>query len=180
MSEFWKEIKGYKGFYEISNKGNVRNFKTKYILKQFTNNKGYNYVHLSVNYKRKAISVHRLVAQAFVDNPDNKQQVNHINGIKTDNRVENLEWVTCSENIIHSYKIGKQRMGWDRELINKNAKSHYKKVKAIEIDRVFDSITKASQELNICLSSISNCLHKRIQTAGGYHWEFINEVLNDT
>ena len=69
-------------------------------------------------------------------------------------------------------------MGWDRELINRNAKSHYKKVRAIEIDKVFESITKASQELNICLSSISNCLHKRIQTAGEYHWEFIDEVLN--
>ena len=179
MAEFWKDIKDYEGFYEVSNKGNVRNFNTKQILSPSKSNKGYNHVILCKNKVQKGIGVHRLVALNFLPNPQNKPQVNHINGIKTDNRVENLEWVTCSENIIHSYKAGKQRMGWDRELINRNAKSHYKKVRAIEIDKVFDSITKASQELNICLSSISNCLHKRIQTAGGYHWEFMNEVLNE-
>lgn len=172
MCKKWKILDKYKG-YEISNIGEVRNINTGVILKPSISIKGYNTVVL----KGKRVLVHRLVATAFIANPQNKSQVNHINGQKRDNRVENLEWVTCSENIIHSYKIGKQRMGWDRELINRNARSHYKKVKAIEIDRVFDSITKASQEHNICLSSISNCLHKRIQTAGGYHWEFINEVL---
>lgn len=173
MSELWKEIKGYEGFYEISNKGNVRNFKTKYILKQFTNNKGYNYVHLSVNYKGKAISVHRLVALNFIDNPENKPQVNHINGIKTDNRIENLEWVTCSENITHSYKNGMQRMKWDKELIRRNAKSHYKKVRNIEKNIIFDSVSEASKVLNVNISSLSSCLHKKNNTAGGYHWEFI-------
>jgi hypothetical protein len=68
-------------------------------------------------------------------------------------------------------------MGWDRELIKRNARRHNKKVKAIEINKVFESITSASKELGICFSSISNCLHKRIQTAGGYHWEFVREVL---
>lgn len=173
MNEIWKDVKDYKGIYEVSSYGKVRNIVDKHILKPGLTSKGYYNVILCKNKLHKGISIHRLVALAFIPNPKNKKQVNHINGIKTDNRVENLEWTTCSENIIHSYKIGKQRMGWDKELINRNAKKHYKKVKAIEINRVFESITNASKELEICSSSISNCLHKRIDTAGSYHWEFV-------
>ena len=117
MNEIWKDVKDYKGIYEVSSYGKVRNIVDKHILKPGLTSKGYYNVILCKNKLHKGISIHRLVALAFIPNPENKKQVNHINGIKTDNRVENLEWATCSENIIHSYKIGKQRMGF-RSILN--------------------------------------------------------------
>ena len=104
MDEIWKPIKGYTGFYEVSNFGKVRriykNGKTK-ILKPRINHRGYERVCLSRNYKRKEFCVHRLVGNAFIANELNKPQINHINGIKTDNNMNNLEWVTPQENCIH-------------------------------------------------------------------------------
>lgn len=173
MDEIWKPIKEYKDLYEVSNTGKVRNIKTKYILNPYKTNKGYYYANLCINKKSKGIGIHRLVALNFIDNPENKPQVNHINGIKADNRAENLEWVTCSENIIHSYKNGMQRMAWDRELINRNAMKHFKKIKNIEQNIIFNSITEASKSLNINISSISSCLNGRYKTAGGYHWKYV-------
>lgn len=94
----WKQINNY---YSISINGDIRNDKTLKILKPFITNKGYLRIKLAPDNKNH--SIHRLVACNFIPNPDNKPQVNHKNGIKTDNRVENLEWVTNIENTIHSY-----------------------------------------------------------------------------
>ena len=103
MKEIWKDIKSYEGLYQVSNLGMVRRNK---ILKQSTTRIGYKQVHLCKNGKSKMLSVHRLVALHFIDNPNNKSDVNHINGIKTDNRVENLEWNTKKENMNHAFKTG--------------------------------------------------------------------------
>ena len=111
MSEEWRDIEGYEGFYQISNLGNVKsltnrsNHKEEKILKLNTNGKYY-LVNICKNTKKKTLLIHRLVAKAFIDNPNNLPQINHINGNKLDNRVENLEWCTCRENIIHSIKTG--------------------------------------------------------------------------
>lgn len=122
MLEIWKNIKGYEGVYQVSNLGNVRRINnyieqnkgaTRYkrlieykILKFNYDKQKYLLVHLCVNGVRKCKKVHRLVAEAFIENTNNKPYVNHKDGNKQNNNVDNLEWVTPSENNIHAYKLG--------------------------------------------------------------------------
>lgn len=123
MKEIWKPIKEYRGYYQVSNLGRIRgvdrivasthkNYKLRNIkgiyIKQRLSHRGYPIVFLSdtANKKRKSPVVHRIVAFAFIPNPLNLEEVNHINGIKTDNKINNLEWVTHRENIIHAHKNG--------------------------------------------------------------------------
>lgn len=121
MEEIWKPVIGFEQWYEVSNLGRVKSLDRVYghnlsssgqlrkskLLKLAMESNGYLQVKLNIP-SQKAFLAHRIVAQAFVPNPDNKSFVNHINGIKHDNRADNLEWVTKSENAIHSFKIGLQ------------------------------------------------------------------------
>ena len=116
MKEIWKDIDGYEGFYQVSNYGRVRSFKTRgisgkkkktpAIKKDNPDKDGYPQFGLSHNGKYYSHKAHRLVAKAFIPNPENKSQVNHIDGDKTNNRSSNLEWATRSENMSHSYDNG--------------------------------------------------------------------------
>lgn len=106
MKEIWKDIKSYKGKYQVSNLGNVYSFKTNRILKPAVNRHGYKLVGLCKNGKLKSCKPHRLVAESFLPNKDKTLQVNHIDGVKTNNRLDNLEWVTRSENVSHAYSLG--------------------------------------------------------------------------
>ena len=101
-TEIWKDVLGYEGKYEVSTLGNVR--RNGKLLKQLTNRQRGDYKLVGLCGKKHR--VHRLVGQSFIDNPNNKPEINHINGLKWDNRVENLEWVTKKENVVHSVEIG--------------------------------------------------------------------------
>lgn len=116
MKEEWKDINGYNGAYQVSSAGRVRSLNKNYgkkrdepkILKPYKNNCGYLRVWLCKNGNGKNKFIHRLVAEAFVANKDNKEIVNHLNGVKSDNNYDNLEWCTRSENQKHAFKIGIQ------------------------------------------------------------------------
>jgi len=114
MSEFYTDIKGYEGIYQVSNEGNVRrvykNGKTK-VLKPYTAGNGYLVVGLSADGIRSQQYVHRLVLGAFLANPKGKATVNHENGDKTCNKLENLVWMTHSENMQHAYDSGLRKKG---------------------------------------------------------------------
>ena len=117
INEIWLPINGYEEKYLISSFGRVKTLKrfshaefSKRVVEEKIKNQnidkdGYPQLCLSGGYKKKRFSAHRLVATHFIPNPKNKPQVNHINGIKTDNRVENLEWVTAAENNLHKYRV---------------------------------------------------------------------------
>lgn len=157
----WRKIEGTN--YSISNDGQVRNDKNNRILKNFIDTYGYEKICLGA---KVITTVHRLVAKAFIPNPENKPQVNHINGIKTDNRVENLEWCTNSENQLHRHRaLGQPSSTKAAHEVNK------KPVRCIELDIVYESLIQAAIQTGANAGSISGCIHNRKKSAGGYHWE---------
>jgi hypothetical protein len=160
--EIWKDIVGFDGAYQVSNLGRVKRiYKTRdcRILVPWLTYNGY--LQISLGTKMRD-SVHRLVANAFCETKPGCTQVNHINGIKTDNRAENLEWVTQSKNCKHSfYDLG-------------NKARNNKPVECIETGEVFVSISEAARQKHVnsgVLSSCCNGTHK-CKTAGGFHWRF--------
>ena len=175
MKEEWKDIPGYEGYYQVSNLGRVRIIsyidkrgwkrKTKLLTLNIDKN-NYCRVGLTKAYKRKYYQVHRLVAQAFIPNPENKPQVNHKDSDRTNNNVNNLEWMTCSENNKYAYDFGKR--------IKKFGKDHHKSKKVIQYTKdgieikKFDSLTECAKELKLNEPSISMVCSGKRQTCGGY------------
>lgn len=167
--EIWKDIKGYEGLYQVSNLGRVKSLSKRLhfinhntgkscyrITKEFFISigkcRGYNSVHLHKDNVSKTRRLCRLVAEAFIPNPENKPCVNHIDGIKSNDNVNNLEWVTYSENMEHAIKTGlhKVKRGSDRH--------NSKKVKCDLTGIVFDTIKDAARYKGIDESTLSRSI----------------------
>lgn len=179
--EVWIPIKGYESKYLISNLGRVKSiqFNKHFIKKQRIGNHGYQIISVTIKNKnnviKKCLLVHRLIAEAFIPNPLNKKEVNHINGIKTDYRIDNLEWVTPSENQTHSYRILNNKSCQiaaqkAKEKLSKKIGKYDYNMNLLEI---YDSITDAAKKLNKSHSHISQCCNDIRKTAYGFKWKFI-------
>lgn len=176
MEETWKDCKHYEGLYEVSTIGRVKNKKTGKILKQCMESSGYYKVNLYKYGKVKNESVHRLVALTFIDNPDSKPQVNHIDGDKLNNEVTNLEWATQSENMKHAYDNGLHYISdYQKQRIREsNITKKSKAVRCIETNTIYLSANEAQRQTEISQGSISHCCNGVRNTAGGFHWEYVN------
>lgn len=159
--------------YYISATGNIYSKNKK--LKPIVSKCGYSYVHLC----RKGLStmkrIHRLVAEAFIPNPENKPEVNHKNGIKTDNRAENLEWTTRSENEKHAYNV--LGIKGSKPWLNKKGVNNPNSKKVLQIKndvviKIFDAVADAERKTGICHQNIAKCCRGERNHAGNFQWKY--------
>ena len=154
-----KDIKGYEGLYAITEDGKVWSYRSNRFLKTNINRSGYQYVVVSVGGERKTFTIHKLVAEAFIPNPEGKQQVNHKDEDKTNNKVENLEWMTAIENVNYGTRTLRTQTP----------------VYCVELDRVFDGVREAARELGLHHNNISAVCRGRLNQTGGYHWQYVEK-----
>lgn len=177
--EQWKYIEGHENEYLVSNFGRIASIPRKRtkggLLKPQIGKWGYEHVCIREKGKYKLHKVHRLVAKAFLPNPKNFPQVNHINGIKTDNRVENLEWCSAKHNSKEAHRLGLQNPSDKQKEIARKICLEQKSIKVIAIksgySEVFDSISEAGRQLNISPSCISRVIKGLRCQANGYRFE---------
>ena len=164
MIHEWKDIEGYEGIYRVSEYGDVMSigYGKKKILKPRMNGYGYLIVDLYKNGKCNHYKVHRLVATAFCEGADYFPEVNHIDEDKTNNHYENLEW--CTREYNNNYGTIKDRL----------AEAHKKKVRCVELDMEFDSLSDAAAYVGNSSSNISACLRGKQKKCAGYHWIYAN------
>lgn len=172
MEEIWKDVVGYEGYYQVSNFGRVKSLerkiparkakraKSETIMNQTKNNTGYLMVNLCVNQFRKKFLVHRLVAIAFIPNPDNLPQINHKDENKENNCVDNLEW--C--NNVYNNNYGRH--------CENISKANGKPVLCVETGEIFRSQRMAAKHIGVDQTQIYRCCNGKRKTTGGYHWKF--------
>ena len=167
--EKWKDIEDFP-HYQVSDYGRVRNKDTKYIMAQLKNSGGYMTIRLRKNYgdaHKPAASVHRLVAEAFLGGKHPDLQVNHKDGNKTNNHVDNLEWCTRKENAQHAMRLG---------LFKPQAPEGPKRrVRIVETDEIFDTIRDCANYLDVAEQHIWSCLNGYRSTRKGFHFEYVDE-----
>ena len=172
--EVWRDVKGYEGLYQVSNMGRVKSLGRKdrfgrvikeRILEPAVTHNGYLRVGLHVDGKRKMLRVHRLVCEAFHENPDNKSEVNHVNENKTDNRACNLEWSTRTENCNH---------GSRNERV---AKALSKPIGQFSLDgkliKVWQSACEARRQTGFDQGYVGAVARGKFKQAYGYIWKYI-------
>lgn len=193
LKEVWVDIQGYEGLYAISNYGRVKSYprlvrcgKTGHRMmggnlltpgKQPSTYGNYHYVTLcnSESCKKNHL-IHRLVAEAFIPNPENKPQVNHKDGDPSNNHVSNLEWATNSENGLHAYRIGLNRPSSAehfRKMIEKSIEVRSIKVRCIETNQVFSSLASAGRFYGMCPESVRNSIDFS-RPVKGYSFELLS------
>lgn len=186
MSEIWKDIKGYEGYYQVSSYGNVKSLNRRVehkknrtrniierILKSKPNGKGYYIVGLHRNGIMKHKTIHRLVCEAFIPNPLNKPCINHLDSNTTNNHVDNLEWVTYKENTQHGFKYGNM----DIEFYKQLGKNTGKKVLMFSIRNdpllLFDNQSIAQRMSGFDSRRISDCCNNKRESYKNYKWQYV-------
>lgn len=176
MEEIWKDAKGYEELYQVSNLGRIKSFsrkgKTEYILKPYLNKKNkYLYIHLSKKGITKLIRMHKLVAEAFIPNPLNKPYINHKDGNKQNNNINNLEWVTQKENIIHARDILK--VDYSKNIKIAHIKNQRKVIRSD--GKIYNSIKEAKEDMKNDNAHIVEVCQGKLKTTCGYGWRYLKE-----
>ena len=194
--EIWKEIEGFDN-YQISNLGRVKNIKFDRYVKPLVGNRGYVHVNLYKDGKMKRLSLHRLLAIAFIPNTENKPCIDHINTDRSDNRIENLRWATRKENhnnplsIVNHGNASRGRVVSEEQKKNqsekmkgrfKGVRKSSKKIIQLTLDEIFvrewDAIKDAAESLGVSSTAIWNCLNgkSQVKSIKGYKWKYKKET----
>ncbi len=180
--EQWKPVKGFETYYMVSNTGYVKSIPNpnRYrpnqkcgILNMHLSKFGYYQVTLTIFGKRHLKRVNRLVAEVFIKNPENKPCVNHKNGVKTDNMVNNLEWATYSENETHSYDILKKDIRGIKKTYKNDINQKCKKIICNENNTQYNSIKEAANDLFLERANISAQIKGRLKKTGGFTFKLL-------
>ena len=184
MQEIWKDIffidngiiYDYRGFYQVSNLGRVKSlwYGQEKILNPAQNKNGYLQVYLCKNKQKQHFRLHKLIANVFLENPENKPQINHINGKKNDNRAENLEWVTSSENNKHAFNLGLKKARTGKE--NSCSKKVLQYDMRGRLIKEWESMMDIQRELKIRNSLISACCKGLYKQTHNYIWKYKDTI----
>lgn len=175
MTNSWKDIEGYEGLYKVSSKGKVMSTsRIKPIILKTNPQNGYDLVYLTKRYVRNSQYLHRVVAKAFIPNPENKPQVNHKDGNKRNNKASNLEWMTISENITHAYQVlgvkppGKGRIG----KLNNLSRPVIQKDKNGTFIKYWDCQKDVERATGMRACGVSQVCTGYLKTFKGFKWEY--------
>lgn len=194
MKEIWKDIKEYEGLYQVSNLGRIKSlpkyrkaYNGGYITKErmlngYPNSTGYLRVFLKKNGREKKFFIHRLVAECFIENKDNKPEVNHIDSDFLNNNVNNLEWVNHQENMQHAWKSGRLNhivdvgKKYGKRTIKYAIEKRYRKVCMLDnngnVIKEYNTMTEAWKENNLDSGGLTRCCQGKQSTCGGYKWKY--------